>query len=275
MHRAVLLTVLALSGCAGTAETAGEGAGRGAVKEAVKESRGGQIRGVSDEAADGVMDAFVQRADDPDKRFAKAIGEVIVDTGRTVSTGVDLEGEDDRLGANLEEGARRIAGGAAQGVLDKSETTARAAREIGEAAGQAFAGAFIRGFSGVIKDELGPEGKGPLARSIAATAERTTAASVRGGRAAGLEPLSEEQLAWIEEVAHRVSHGAAAGATVGVKRQFEWTAYVLPFLGGVLTMLIVGAAFRVMVLAHWRRHGEVPARGSDRGFAGKVGPSPA
>jgi hypothetical protein len=96
---------------------------------------------------------------------------------------------------------------------------------------------------------LGPDGHGPLADSLSATAEQVSGAAARGARTelGGLFPgCPQGDRACIEAGIQSFGRAAASGFVEGLLGSARWLALVLAFLVGLLVAAAVRGAARLV-----------------------------
>jgi hypothetical protein len=107
---------------------------------------------------------------------------------------------------------------------------------------------FALGISRQLQIELGPDGTGPLGKSLSGMAQEMSGA-VANGVVAELSPVDNEctgpdRKSCIDRRVYDVSRLAAIGAADGVAHSLRFPVLVLTFLGGFVVALIATAAFR-------------------------------
>jgi hypothetical protein len=107
---------------------------------------------------------------------------------------------------------------------------------------------IARGFSRQLQLELGPDGSGPLGKSLAGVVQEMSGA-VTTGVVSELSPVESEctgsdRKACVDRRVYDVSRLAAIGVADGVAHSVRIPVLVLTFLGGFVVALIAAAAFR-------------------------------
>jgi hypothetical protein len=137
------------------------------------------------------------------------------------------------------------------GALPARSLVARMAHESAAAFGAAFTEELQRA--------LGPDGRGPLARSMDATAARVSGSAAAGlrGELDDLFPgcAGEDRPACVEAGVRSLGRAAAAGFVEGVVASAAWPLAALAVLAGAVLTLVVQGAFGLL-----RRHRH-PERG--------------
>jgi hypothetical protein len=115
--------------------------------------------------------------------------------------------------------------------------------------------AFGTAFSGELERALGPDGRGPLAESLSATAANVSGSAVQGaqGQLEGLFPGCEGQdrSACLQVQVRSLARAAGAGFMEGIAASSAWSAAVrwssiaLAFIAGIALTLIVGGLPRL------------------------------
>jgi hypothetical protein len=92
--------------------------------------------------------------------------------GKELTKGVGDEVKKEAQAIDLQKGARQISSGMVEGVSEHGRDIDRAARELGRVMAQGF---FLE-----LRTQLGPDGEGPLAKSMAGAGEHSSGAVVHG-----------------------------------------------------------------------------------------------
>jgi hypothetical protein len=136
--------------------------------------------------------------------------------------------------------AQRAIEGAMQ-ALDTPEQRARIEQIVAGAVESATRTA-ADGMTSQLIEQLGPDGQGPLGRSLANTGHQITAAIVRdvmGGvgnelAALGPECYGVDRATCIQQRLHAMARSTAAGFTAGVKDNLGWQFLLLAFAAGTV-----------------------------------------
>jgi hypothetical protein len=150
-----------------------------------------------------------------------------------------------RAAENPEGAPMRIAGAnAVEGAiaaLDTPEQRAKIQRLVTEAV-SAAATTAVEDATRLFVAQLGPDGQGPLAVSLARTGERISASAVGsvGGELAALVPecAGPDQLGCIERRLQQTARTTAASFTTGVKDSLGWHFLLIAFSLGVASGVI-------------------------------------
>lgn len=215
--------LLLASGCAHAAQEAGKQAAQGAIAGAGEKAdhpKGQQqLEKATEGVSQGALRGTLQQLEDPDQR--QQLRALIADVAGTA--------------------ARQ----ATAGALAQANTPAQraAAAQLAREAAQGAAQAFVA----VLSQQLGPDGDGPLARTIAASGERIAGASARGVSAevSGLFPACQDaqgadRASCIQSQIEAFSRAASAGAVQGMGRSLVPLA--IAFVAGLLiAVLVLGA----------------------------------
>lgn len=128
----------------------------------------------------------------------------------------------------------------------------RAGRSLSllERASRDSAAAFGAAFSEELRRELGPDGRGPLATSLGATAAEVSGSAVQGVRE-GLDGLfpgceSGDRRACLETGVRSLGKAAAAGFVEGIVESGSWALVALAFLVGVAAVLLAQVTARLL-----------------------------
>ena len=123
------------------------------------------------------------------------------------------------------------------------------------------AAAFAAAFAEELRRDLGPDGRGPLAASLGATAAQISGAAVQGARGElpDLFPGCEGQdrRACLETGVRSLGKAAAMGFVEGIAQTAAWPVLGLAFLVGVAAVLVVqgfGRLLRRRPAAHREAH---------------------
>jgi hypothetical protein len=112
------------------------------------------------------------------------------------------------------------------------------------------AAAFGAAFAEELQRALGPDGRGPLAASLGATAAQVSGSVVQGARGEldGLFPGCEgpDRAACLQAGVRSLGREAAAGFVEGVIRSASWFLVALVFLVGVAAVLAAQATARLL-----------------------------
>jgi hypothetical protein len=112
------------------------------------------------------------------------------------------------------------------------------------------AAAFGQAFADELRLALGPDGSGPLATSLGATAAQVSSSVVRGARGEldSLFPGCEgpDRRACVEMGVRSLGKAAAAGFVEGVVESASWAVVALAFLVGVAAVLAAQASVRLL-----------------------------
>lgn len=119
-----------------------------------------------------------------------------------------------------------------------------------ERASRDSAAAFGAAFSEELRRELGPDGRGPLATSLGATAAEVSGSAVQGVRE-GLDGLfpgceSGDRRACLETGVRSLGKAAAAGFVEGIVESGSWAVVALAFLVGVAAVLLAQVTARLL-----------------------------
>jgi len=112
------------------------------------------------------------------------------------------------------------------------------------------AAAFGAAFAEELQRALGPDGRGPLAASLGATAAQVSGSVVQGARGEldGLFPGCEgpDRAACLQAGVRSLGREAAAGFVEGVVQSASWVLLALAFLVGVAAVLAAQATARLL-----------------------------
>jgi hypothetical protein len=136
-------------------------------------------------------------------------------------------------------------GGGSSGVGPARSIVGQVARESASAFGSAITLELARG--------LGPDGRGPLATTIGATASQVSGSAVRGVRGE-LDDLlagcgTEDRRACVEAEVRSLGRAASLGFMEGLAASLAWPALGLAFALGVVLALVARSALGLL-----RRH---------------------
>jgi hypothetical protein len=131
---------------------------------------------------------------------------------------------------------------------------------LGRVSGDSAA-AFAAAFAEALRRDLGPDGRGPLAASLGATAAQISGAAVQGARGElpALFPGCEGQdrRACLELGVRSLGKAAAMGFVEGIAQSGAWAVLGLAFLLGVAVVLVaqgLGRLLRRRPAAHREAH---------------------
>jgi hypothetical protein len=159
--------------------------------------------------------------------------------GREMTKGATEQVKKEAQKIDLKKGAKDVSGGVIDGLSEHRGAVNRAARDVGREIAQ--------GFFSELRSELGSDGKGPLATSLAAAGEVGTRRMVHGAaeeisgwlpacqgndRAACMDAL-------VQRYAYQSSRAAARGAGDGAS---PWPTVVVAgggFLGGLICSAVI------------------------------------
>jgi hypothetical protein len=114
--------------------------------------------------------------------------------------------------------------------------------------GNDFSAGLALGLSRQLQLELGPDGSGPLGKSLAGLAAEVSGAAATGV-VSELSPVDGEcrgpdRKGCVDRRVYDVSRIAALGVADGIAHSFRIPVLVLTFIGGFLVALLATAAFR-------------------------------
>jgi hypothetical protein len=114
--------------------------------------------------------------------------------------------------------------------------------------GNDFSAGFALGMSRQLQVELGPDGSGPLGKSLSGLAQEMSGA-VASGVVAELSPVEKDcagpdRKGCVDRRVYDMSRVAAIGFADGVAHSLRIPVLVLTFLGGFVVALIATSAFR-------------------------------
>ncbi len=119
------------------------------------------------------------------------------------------------------------------------------------------AAAFGAAFSDELEHALGPDGRGPLAMSLGATAAQVSGSAVQGvrGELDALLPRceGEDRRACVEAGVRSLGRAAAAGFVEGIVGSAAWAVGAFAFLVGVVAVLVVQGAVGLVRRRHPER----------------------
>jgi len=161
------------------------------------------------------------------------------------------------------EGLERISAIVDATVARSFDTALRAMSDAGRAGGpgrslvdsmaRESASVFGEALSLELERELGPDGRGPLASSLGATASHVSGSAMHGARSELGDPFAgcqgEDRRACLEAEVRSLGRAASAGFVEGLAGSLAWPALGLAF--------VLGAALVVVAQAAWglaRRH---------------------
>lgn len=163
--------------------------------------------------------------------------------GRELTKGVTEEVKKEANGADISKGARDVSSGIIEGVSAHGHDIDKGARDLGRAMAQGF---FIE-----LRSEMGADGKGPLATSMANAGEQGSRQLVRGvvdelsrymptcqgeDRAACLDAL-------VQRYAYQSSKAAARGAADAASPLTTAITAGAGFIGGLLVSAFIALLF--------------------------------
>ncbi|HEX4456487.1 MAG TPA: hypothetical protein VIA18_00875 [Polyangia bacterium] len=163
--------------------------------------------------------------------------------GKELTKGVTEQVKKEASGMDVEKGARDVTSGVVEGVSGHGRDIDKGARDLGRAMAQGF---FLE-----LRAEMGSDGKGPLATSMANAGEQGARQLVRGlvDEVAPLLPACQGQDraacldALVQRYAYESSKSAAKGAADGAP---PWTT-VLTASAGFAGGLLVSAFIALLV----------------------------
>jgi hypothetical protein len=165
------------------------------------------------------------------------------------------------------EGLERISAIVDTTVTRSMDSALRAASDAGRTGGpgrslvdsmardsaSAFGAALSLSLERELERELGPDGRGPLAASLGATASRVSGSAVQGARSelgalfAGCG--TEDRQACLESEVRSLGRAASAGFVEGLAGSLAWPALGLAFVLGAAVIIVAQAAWGLL-----RRH---------------------
>jgi hypothetical protein len=174
--------------------------------------------------------------------------------GQELTKGVTGEVKKEAANIDLQEGARKVSRGFVQGAHDARQELFDAERDAGRA--------VSRGALGETRDQLGADGNGPLARSMAGAGERLAAAAVHGAAQELVRELpacqgrSREACMrhYVEQYAYISSRSAARGAADGSS---PWTTTTMISFAAGLVVGLITSVFIALLLGQRRLKGEL------------------
>jgi hypothetical protein len=126
----------------------------------------------------------------------------------------------------------------------------RPGRSLVERMSRDSAAAFGAAFAEELRSALGPDGRGPLATSLGATAAQVSGSAVQGvrGELDGLFPGCEgpDRPACLQAGVRSLGREAAAGFVEGVVQSASWVLAALAFVMGVAAVLAAQATARLV-----------------------------
>jgi hypothetical protein len=139
--------------------------------------------------------------------------------------------------------AETVARRATRGIVDELNQPQQRERidEVMASAADGFRGALSDGITG----DLGAEADGPLAQSIVALAERSAARATHGAMTTMLAGCDPQNPTCLDRRVTELSTRAAAAFVDGVKQSLRNVVIVTAFLAGAMTVLILGALWRL------------------------------
>jgi hypothetical protein len=124
-----------------------------------------------------------------------------------------------------------------------------AGRSLIERVSHDSAAAFGAAFAEELRRELGPDGRGPLATTLGATAAQVSGSAVQGARGeldAFFPCEGQDRRACLETGVRSLGKAAAAGFVAGVVESASWVLLALAFLVGVAAVLAAQATARFL-----------------------------
>ncbi len=139
--------------------------------------------------------------------------------------------------------AEAVARRATNGVIDELSEPEQKERmdALMANAADSLRGALTRGLTG----DLGTDGDGPLAQSLAATAERSAASAAHGAMTTMLAGCDPEDPTCLDRRVTDLSTRAAVAFVDGVKHSLGLAALAIAFGAGAASVLLLGVLWRL------------------------------
>lgn len=209
------------------------------------------MRSVGQSTTEGVMEGVRQSRESEGAPGPEDVGR---QTGMGMAEGAITQLTAPEVRAELELLVQRLVSGMLSGAVGGAGGEGIGVGPEGSAAliAQVSARAFAQEISNELIRQLGPTGEGPLATSLAATAERMSAGAIRGALADETifpECQGPDRTACIGQQLRDLSRQSSIGAVEGARRGLGLAGFVVAFAAGLLAALILAWAWSV-----WSAH---------------------
>jgi hypothetical protein len=247
-----LALALCAAGCLGNIRKPAEEATKGAVTGIKEAAQTEKLSSITEDAVQGFLTAFSKMAKDPKQRkeFEQGMQAMFQALGNAMGPALE------KARPEMRAATREAMLGMIDAMTARQPQMAAFMHQLSQSMGQGL----MAGMAAEMQVQFGPDGKGPMARSLGATAQNASAAlagsmmNTAGDRmdlCAGQDPSVCRQ-----QAVERYSRAMGAGLASGVGEQISgfWT-MALAFGIGVLATILLGAALRYLLT---RRRAERP-----------------
>lgn len=250
---ATLAFTLGAAGClASNVRKPAEEATKGAVTGIKEAAQTQKLSPITEEAVEGFLTGFSKVAKDPQQRKAFEQGMQAMFQALGNAMGPALEKARPEMRAATRE--------AMLGMIDAMTARQPEMAAFMQQMSQTMGRGLMAGMATEMQVQFGPDGKGPMARTLGATAQNTSAALAGGmmNTASGVtDPCQGQDPSTCRQgIVERYSRAVGAGIAQGIDDQTSdfWT-LALAFGVGILFTVLVGAALRYLLA---RRRTERP-----------------
>ncbi|HEX2572386.1 MAG TPA: hypothetical protein VH877_22765 [Polyangia bacterium] len=218
------------------------------IKEAAQSQK---LSPITEEAVEGFLTGFSKVAKDPQQRKAFEQGMQAMFQALGNAMGPALEKARPEMRAATRE--------AMLGMIDAMTARQPEMAAFMQQMSQTMGRGLMAGMATEMQAQLGPDGKGPMARTLGATAQNASSALAGGlmNTAGGVDPCKGQDPSTCHQgIVERYSRAMGAGIAQGIDDETSdfWT-LALAFGVGILFTILVGAALRYLLA---RRRPERP-----------------